>query len=83
MPVKRRRYDTVAEFEQERETLERGGWRVSSSEMVPGRGRWLKDLSPLRRHLLIGWAPNLWFTWRRVRNAPDEQIEVFYEREPR
>jgi hypothetical protein len=81
MPVKRRMYDTEADFASERGLLEAEGWTLRSFEMVRGRGRWLKDLSPLRRHLLIGFAPNVLFTWWRVRNAPAEQIEVFYERE--
>lgn len=82
MPVKRGTYDTEAELEKERAALEAEGRRVGSSERVWGRGHWLKDLSPLRRDLLVGWAPNLWSTWRRVSNAPMEQIEVSYEREP-
>ncbi len=83
MPVKRRMYDTEADFSRERELLEAEGWSVRSSELVRGRGRWLKDLSPLRRHLLIGFAPNVLFTWWRVRNAPLEQIDVVYERDAR
>jgi hypothetical protein len=74
-------YDTEADFSRERELLEAEGWRVRSSELIRGRGRWLSDLSPLRRHLLIGFAPNVLFTWLRVRNAPNEQVEVFYERD--